>query len=173
MNNQVPTVLEVRQIEPSVRGIVGPETIDSNGHMTLVQHIEAGGEAVLTMQVDVGIDDDYRNLRNMGMFIAEQRVTYLHELRLGDAFAVHVRVLGRSHNAVHAMCYIVDERRERIATLVEYMFLHVDMVARRTVPIPEDVCAELERWIRASVALSWTAGSRGRLVLRNRVDPRP
>ncbi|MDR6174680.1 acyl-CoA thioester hydrolase [Nocardioides zeae] len=166
-----PALDAVRLIPAAVSGTVGPAWIDANGHLTLTAHLMAAGDGVERMQDDVGVHEAYRRDRSLGMFVAEQRADFVAELHAGDRYSTHVRVLARSSRAVHCVSYLVDDTRGRVATVAEYLLLHVDLRTRRAVGIPADVRAGLDRWIASSEALGWASDTGRALVLRDREHP--
>jgi acyl-CoA thioesterase FadM len=99
-------------------------------------------------------------------FSAEHHVTYLNELRTGDTMSARVRLLGRSERAGHALVYLLDETHQRVACVVEEIFLHIELEDRRTAPWPEDVAAKLDARIAEHEGLPFPVVTSGSLALR-------
>jgi acyl-CoA thioester hydrolase len=114
----------------------------------------------------VGIVESYRSQRKMTLFTAEHHLVYLSELREGDEFSVHARVLGRTDKAVHMMTFLLDRTRERLSNTLEIMLVHVDLTSRRASALPEDVATGLDEYIARSAAMDWSAPTCGAISLR-------
>lgn len=157
MTTVLPTFEQVLAIPDPTEAIVTADLIDLNGHMNIVHYLSqgaAGADAVLQRS---GLDQSYRSERGMALFTAENHLTYLSELREGDKFSVHVRILGRTDKAVHLMTFLLDRTRDRLSNTLEIMVVHVDLATRRAVAIPEDIAAGLDKYIDRSAALDWAA----------------
>lgn len=155
--NALPSADEVRQLPVHHAGEVGAERIDFNGHMNVLHYLDLAALGADRMVRDLGIDDDYREHRQLGIFTVEHHLGYHGELRLGDRFTVHGQVLGHSGKALHKMCYLLDSVRGRLAHTLEIVSVHVDLRSRRTTPFPDDVAAALEASVRQTRRLPWTA----------------
>lgn len=111
---------------------------DLNGHLNIRHYLGIASEGLDESLVEVGIPKDWRNT-GRAVFSAEHHLTYFHELRTGDRVSVRVRMIGRSDKAIHVLVYLVDEGRERVAYLMEEIFLCIDMEQRRTTPWSDEV----------------------------------
>ena len=129
-------------------GEVLPEWIDYNGHMNLAYYIVLFDQATDALFDVLNLGLEYRRSRELGTFVAETHTRYERELLVGETVRVTLQILGvdekRLHVA-HEMFRLKDG--ERSATL-ESMFLHVDLKARRVVPMP----ADLEERVHAAAA---------------------
>ena len=141
--------------------------MDVNGHMNVRHYLElcATGTSILCYD-QVGIDDDYRSRRRMGVFTAEHHLSYFSELHLGEELSVHARVLERSDKVVHMLGLLVDETHDRLANTLEVTLVHVDMDSRKAVALPEDIATAFDREIAASDALDWEAPVCGAMGVR-------
>ncbi|MCW2816100.1 MAG: hypothetical protein JWN84_3555 [Nocardioides sp.] len=162
----LPTYAQAASLPSLVDGHVPEDFIDANGHMNIRHHIDLGATAADIVCHEIGVDDDYRSRRRLGVFTAEHHLRYLGELRLGDRFTAHTRVLDRSVTVAHLVSLVLDRTREQVACVMEIVLVHVDMGTRRPAPFPVDVIEGLDRWIAASVALPWPAPVIGRMGVR-------
>lgn len=140
-----PSPEQVLQVPSSTRGTVEEEWIDRNGHMNIRHYLDIGALATDQVVRAAGIDDDYRADRRMGVFTAEQHLTYLREMRLGTPYSAHVRILDRSAKACHLVALIMDRTHDRLACLFETVLVHVDLQSRSSTAFPEDVAAAYDR----------------------------
>lgn len=144
---------------------VGEEFIDQNGHMNIGDYFKLGTWAPWLRLVELGMDDDYIPVRGMSMFTVEHNIRYVAELRLGERFSVHGALVDRTSKAVHAAGFVVDRERDRLACVLEVVYVHVSMSDRRAVAIPDDLAAAIDADI-ASYGGDWLASAADRLTLR-------
>lgn len=93
---------------------------------------------------------------------------YYGELRLGERFTVHTRLLERSDRALHAMSFVVDQGKGTLACTQETSLVHVSTEARKAVDFTADIAAGLDELIDAGNALGWAAPVCGAMGLRRR-----
>ena len=151
----MPTVDQVLDLPALVEDVVPPSFIDVNGHMNVRHYLDYGATGADVICRRVGIDDDYRAHRRMGVFTAEHHIRYFAEMHEGTAFSVHARFLERSGRAGHLLSFIVDRDRDVLSCTVEIVLVHVGMDTRRPVEFPADVAAGLDEVIAADRAVSW------------------
>lgn len=163
---RLPTYAEVVQLPAVAEGVVAPEHIDANGHMNVRHYLDFDVLATFNLVEEVGVDDEYRARRRMGLFTAEHHLRYHAELQEGDRLTVHARVLERSDKALHLMVLLLDRERELLANTLEVLAVHVDLDTRRATPMPADIAAEFDRLVEQSRALPWDAPTCGAMGLR-------
>ncbi|WP_433634897.1 thioesterase family protein [Nocardia sp. CA-120079] len=166
MAPQLPTLEQVLPLPDPIEGIVTADLIDSNGHMNVVHYLNQNSEGADALVRNVGVDEAYRSERRLGLFTTEHHLVYYSELREGDKFSVHARVLGRTDKAVHMMTFLFDRSRQRLSNTLEIMLVHVDLEARRATALPENISAGFDRHISRSTELDWTAPICGAIALR-------
>ncbi|NKY55203.1 thioesterase family protein [Nocardia flavorosea] len=166
MGQGLPTAQQIREIPAALAAAVTGREIDNNGHMNVVHYLALGSQAADVLMRELGVDDSYREDRRLGVFTAEHHLVYYSELREGDPFTVHVRVLERSDKAMHLMAFLVDDKRDKLSNTLEIMLVHVDLDERRASPLPGDLAAALDRKIADDGALTWPAPTCGSLRIR-------
>ena len=125
------------------QGAVLPEWIDYNGHMNLAYYTVLFDQATDLLFDVLGLGLDYRQTTQLGTFVAETHNRYEHELLVGAQVRVATQILGADEKRLHLghEMFALDggpNGGKRAATQ-ELMFLHVDLVARRVTPFPEDL----------------------------------
>jgi acyl-CoA thioester hydrolase len=165
--NVLPTFEEISQLPIEFEAAVGPEHIDANGHMNIRHYLEFNARGTWRIVEGIGINDGYRSGRALGLFTAEHHLRYYSELRDGELFSVHVRVLGRSERAVHLMAFLLDRARRRLANTLEVVAVHVDLTTRASAPIPADISGRIDRQIERSDELSWPSPTCGVMGVRD------
>ncbi|MQY17007.1 thioesterase family protein [Nocardia macrotermitis] len=166
MATALPSYDQVLAIPDPTEATVTADLIDMNGHMNVVHYLYQGSVGADSVLKRIGVDQTYRSQRQMTLFTAEHHLVYLSELREGDKFSVHTRILGRTDKAVHLMTFLLDRTREQLSNTLEIMLVHVDFTVRRSVAIPEDIATGLDDHIARSAALDWPAPTCGAIALR-------
>ena len=162
----LPTVQEILQLPVSWQGSVQDDWIDENGHMNIRYYIDIGGYSTDKVCRDIGIDNAYRSERRMGVFTAEQHVTYLTEMHLGTNFTAHVRMVDISDKVGHMISMIVNADSSELACIYETVLVHVDMDTRRSQPFPDDVSSAFSTLRAEHEELKWQAPTSGSLGIR-------
>lgn len=145
MASTTPEYDDIRRLRATREGVVGAELIDENGHVSILQYFELCARGVDDVLQLIGISDDYRNVRRMGVFAAEHHMHYSAELLQEDGWAIHPQVLAHSAKAFHVVSLMVSTSRRQLACSMETVYVHVDLESRRPVAMPDDVLAPLVR----------------------------
>ncbi len=157
----VPALAEVRALPRYLVRTVPESFLDQNEHMNIQHYLGLYDEAGLPFLDSLGIDRSYFVDRRLGVFDLEHHLWYLDECHAGDQVAVYGRMLGRSDKRMHAVWFLVNETRERLSNVFEFITSHADLNARRTAPFPPDVTQKLDAMIDEHRALGWTAPTCG------------
>lgn len=159
----LPSIDQVRSL-PSFHAQDVPEHfIDENGHMNIGHFFMLGAMAPWERLGELGSGGPYIEERGLSFFTVEHHIRYLGELRLGESLSVRPGLAGRTAKALHAISFVVDEGRDRVACSMEVMYVHVSMQTRRAVDIPDDVAAALDAEMAAH---PWVADVADGLALR-------
>lgn len=163
----LPDVESIRRLPTLREAEVTPDFIDENNHMNIRFYLELNSLAVDALVRSVGIDDAYRAERRLGAFTVEHHLRYYAELRLGDRITVHPQLLACSARGAHMMSYLLDADRGLLANTLEVTYVHVDMDARRSVPMPDDVADGFDRILAQHQALGIVAPVCGAMGVRS------
>lgn len=145
---------------------VGEEYIDENGHMNIGDYFRLCSHAMWKTTITAGMGEKYIEERQQSLFTVEQHMRYYGELRLGQRFTVHVRLLERSARVVHGMSFVVDQEKQALACTQEATLVHVSTASRKSIDLPADITARLDALISAGDALGWEAPVCGAMGLR-------
>lgn len=159
----LPTADQVRSLPSYFDQTVSPDAIDENGHMNISYYFRYGSWAPWKRLGELGMAEDYIESREMSFFTVEHAIRYLGELRLDEPYAVHTGFVGRTAKAAHAIAFVLDRTRDRVACVMEVMYVHVSMETRRACDIPDDLAAALDAEIAAH---PWVADAATGLSLR-------
>ena len=164
----LPTYDQVLELPAAIKRSVPTEYLDENDHMNIGRYLEVASHALWDTTTTVGMGPAYIEERRLSSFTAEHHLRYFSELRLGEEFSVHVRLLERSEKALHSIAFLVDRSRKILSSTCEATLLHVDMATRRSVPYPDDIVAGLDGLIAEHEALRWPAPVCGAMGVRRR-----
>ena len=168
--NTIPTYQQLVQLPAMFDQLVGEEFIDENGHMNIGDYFRLCSHAMWKTTIAAGLGDDYLDEHQQSLFTVEQHMRYYGELRLGQRFTVHARLLERSARVVHGMAFVVDQDKQTLACTQEATLVHVSMESRSSVDIPDDIADQLDALISEGDALGWDAPECGAMGLRRRTS---
>ena len=152
---QFPTLEQIRELPIQLDYVIPPEWEDRNGHVNVQFYLalfELGGWKVLEQ---FGVDDDWLLRNAYSFFDLEHHLHYLAEIGVGDRVTAYNRVVGISAKRFHGLYLIVNETRERLGGVLEYISNGVDMNLRRTAVMPAELSRGLEDLYRQHQRLSW------------------
>lgn len=161
-----PSYQQVLDLPVLLEGEVTPDFIDVNGHMNIRHYLDAGAMAADVLCRQIGIDDDYRASRRLGVFTAEHHIRYFTEMHQGRKFSAHTAFVERSPKAAHLLSFILDRDAEVLSCTVEIVLVGVDMDTRRPAPFAEDVAARMDTLIAETAALDWPLPLSGAMGIR-------
>lgn len=165
----VPTVEQVRELPCQLSGFVVPSSFeDENGHMNIRHYLDIAARVIASVFAAVGVTDEYRGTLGMGFFTAEHHLSYVSEVVVGESVSGYFRTLARSDKVVHAMVFLVNDTRRRLAYTLELVAPHVDLTARRTAPMPADLAAAWDAQLSAVTHVAWAAPVCGAMGVRRR-----
>ncbi|QBX55961.1 thioesterase [Nocardioides seonyuensis] len=163
-----PSTDQVRAIPHTHDGRVAPQFIDANGHMNVRHYLDAGAMSADRALRDIGVDDEYRERRRLGVFTVEHHIRYLGEMHEGDLFTAHPLVLERSDKAAHFLSFILNQTGDWLAATLEIVTVHVSLDTRRPTPYPDDIAAGFDKWIARRDDVTWQVPVSGSMGVRRK-----
>ena len=162
-----PTYDQIAALPPYAEQPVPVAFEDRNGHLNVRHYLGISSEGLDDALVEVGIPKDW-NDTGRAIFSVEHHLTYFHELVTGDRISARVRLLGRSEKAMHVLVYLVDETHQRVAYLMEEIFLCIDMTQdrRRAVPWSPETAEQVDARVAEHRELGWEPHRSGAMQLR-------
>ncbi|WP_103224797.1 thioesterase family protein [Roseibium marinum] len=122
---------------------VKDDWIDYNGHLNMAYYNVLFDTALDQVFEQLGLGPDYVKTRNASFFTAEVHVCYLQELSAGMPVTVSVQLIGFDAKRAHIYQELRHAEEGWLSATSEQMSLHVDMEARKVVPWPDDIRANL------------------------------
>lgn len=156
-----PADADILQLPVVDRGAVAEGDLDFNDHANVMVYLRILIDTTVRGLAPGGLGFDYPPAYRCGLFAVDHHAQYLSELRLGDAYTTHVRLLHATDRAVHTMAYLRDAARGRVATTLESLFLNVDQGTRRVAPFAPEIRPRLAEFARRSAELPWRAATCG------------
>jgi acyl-CoA thioester hydrolase len=166
--NAIPTYEQIVPLPAMFDQKVGEEFIDENGHMNIGDYFRLCSHAIWRTTITAGLGESYIDEHQQSLFTVEQHMRYFGELRLGERFSIHSRLIERSARVVHTMAFVVDQEKQKLACTQEATLVHVSTATRSSVDLPSDIAVELDALIDAGNALGWDAPVCGAMGLRKR-----
>jgi acyl-CoA thioester hydrolase len=127
--------------------------VDYNGHLNQAYYNVLFDRAIDDALLPAGLGPDYVALRNATYMTVESHLCYVRELFRTDPVRVASRVLDVDEKRLHLFCELQHAHDGWLACTSEWMFLHIDMGARRTAPWPPDVRERLDAMKAAALPL--------------------
>jgi len=132
-----------RALELTLEARVEPRFLDAMGHMNVAWYVHLFDRGIWEFFGRHGLNEQYLERAERGMFALEESLRYLSELREGDALEVHTGVLELRPKTLRLLQYMVDQRRQKVAAVREVVAAHIDLTTRRSVAFASDVSAQL------------------------------
>lgn len=120
---------------------VRPEWIDYNGHLSEAYYVLIMGHATDAAMLQLGMTPEYLRRTGTSLFSLQAHVRYLDQIGPGADTQVRTSVADVGAKVVTFWHELFAEGRLRATE--EVLMLHVDTVAARGVPFPEDLADRL------------------------------
>jgi len=127
----------------SHRETVRPEWIDYNGHMNVAYYVLAFDHATDVLFDALGMGETYRDATDHSTFSLQIQVTYLRELQLGAPIRVTTQLIDHDVKRLHYFHEMYHAEDGYRAATCECLSIHVNLSARRSAPLPDDIQTRL------------------------------
>src|SRR5512143_116389 len=127
-------------VEPDItyRGVVYPSQCDHMGHMNVMWYVGKFDEASWQLFTAIGLVPSRLRDTNRGMAGLEQHIEYKRELRAGDVVTIRSGVLEVREKTIRFAHRMDNDETGQVAARTILTAVHLDVVARRSCPLPED-----------------------------------
>ncbi|WP_323989489.1 carnitine 3-dehydrogenase [Nguyenibacter sp. L1] len=149
-------------IPASWHGVVPPEWIDYNGHMTEHRYLQVFGEATDHILDAIGAGPDHV-AAGQSFYTVETHLRHLGQARCGMAIMVRTRVLDADGKRLHLFHVLTAAGDDAPLATAEQMLIHVDTARARSAPIPQAVAGAIAALRTAHSALPVPEGA-GRAI---------
>ena len=127
--------------------------VDYNGHLNQAYYSVLFDRGIDVALLEAGLGPDYITAHNASYMTVETHLCFVRELFKTDTVRVATRVLDVDDKRLHVYCELLHATEGWLSCTSEWMFLHIDMTARRTAPWPPDMRQALEAMKTAAAAL--------------------
>ena len=122
---------------------VHPDWIDYNGHMRDAYYGLVFSYAGVSLQEQIGINDDYRSQHQCTVYLLEDHKFFLREIHEGAALQVEMRVLDVDAKRYHLHLQMISNNQ--VVAVCEFMELHVAQTPKpHGAPMPEHILRQLQ-----------------------------
>lgn len=141
--------------EPFLSSVMAiePQWIDYNGHLNMAYYNVLFDRAVDELWLQFGMGPAYIKERNKSTFTAECHVRYVREIHLADPVQVSVLIVAADSKRVHTYKELRHATEGWISATSENMTLHMDMVARKVAPFPDDIQARIDLLAKSQLSV--------------------
>lgn len=112
--------------------------IDHHGHMNVGYYSVVIDLALTDFTNLIGMGKEYRDRTNQGFFAIETHQTFQKELREGERFRVEVQLIDWNYKLAHVMTTLIHSESNELSATAEFLWVHVDRAARKSIPFPEE-----------------------------------
>ena len=152
----MPTIEELRQLEPCYETVIPPEWEDWNGHVNVQYYMRLYDDAGWPWFDQIGIGRDFIQSGAGSVFDMVHHINYLSEINVGEKVSIYGLLVERSQKRIHTVWFIVNETQAVLANACEFLTSFVDLSTRKSAAWPDDVAAKLDAMLAQKTQLTWT-----------------
>ena len=128
----------------SYRGSVRAWECDTTEHFTVAYYFDRFADSTLRLLEHHGIGLGYMQNDRRGNASVDCYARYQEELRAGDPFHIESAIIGLDDKGVRAGHKLFNSATGALCSTMELYMIHIDMDARRAVPMAADKRGEME-----------------------------
>jgi len=121
------------------RDYVRPEWTDYSGHMNIAYYGFAFEEAARAFFRSLDISEAYRVRDNHSFFALETHTVFKRELLVEAPIRFEAQILAFTGKRIHCFYRMLHATENYLAATNETLYVHVDLEARRTVPVSPEL----------------------------------
>jgi acyl-CoA thioesterase FadM len=149
---------KIAALAPACLNMVVPEAYrDVNGHMNMRWYLAIFDDAGDALHERVGLTREYHRQHGTGTVDLEHHLNFLSEVNPGDSISVYMRFVARSAKRLHYLMFMVNETRNRLASIFECMNAFADLRTRKTAPFPPEIAKRIDEILDLHRRLDWPA----------------
>ena len=147
------------------RKTIPSDFLDIMGHMNIRWYFDLFARSGRKFFKAHGLDEDYFRGGKFGVFALKHFIQYFSEVRVGQAVAIHARLIARSDKRFHFMLFMINETTTQLASTFEALITHADLKIRRSAPMPAQIVQKLDATLAEYESLDWEAPISGAIRL--------
>jgi carnitine 3-dehydrogenase len=146
-----------RDVDPAqplrlYEGVVRPDWVDYNNHMTESRYLQAFGDATDALLRYLGVDSDYL-AGGHSYYTAETHIVHRQEAAVLEPFYATTQVLSADEKRLHVFHRLHRTRDDALLATAEQMLLHVDTRASRVSPAQGEIAGRVQTLAAAQAVL--------------------
>lgn len=153
---ELPTLDQIGELPKTYSSTIPSDYLDDMGHMNVMWYTHLFGQAIRGVLESVGLDRQYIESQSKGTFAMEKHLRYLAEVRVGEQVSIFTRVVDRQGSRFHLIQFMVNVSRTRLASTMETVSTHVDLIERRSAPLPPEITAIFDALVAEHQGLDWS-----------------
>ena len=150
-----PGVEQVRQLFLADQLTIPDGWEDQNGHINVGFYMALYNDSGWPMLDLVGVDERYFKERKMGLVDLDNHLRYISELHVGERVTAYGRFLAHDRKRIQGMIFVVNDDRDVLACIIEFLSINFDLQKRRSAEIPADIAARLTAITNEHQRLGW------------------
>jgi acyl-CoA thioester hydrolase len=123
------------------RGRVEPHEIDAVGHMNIQHYMGRLSIAGFAVSERVGIDEAAMKDRRVGLAMLRCEIDFKRELSEGEAIRLETHMDKVGTKSLSFRHCLIEEQGGAIAMEAKVVAVCIDMDARKSIPLPDDIAA--------------------------------
>ena len=116
-----------------------PEWCDYNQHLNMSYYVLIFDHATDVFHANLGLDKEYRLSAGCSTFAVETHTTYLAEVHEGEEVYMTTQLLDHDEKRLHYFHRMYHAEKGFLSATTEIMTVHVDLNARKVVPMMSDI----------------------------------
>ncbi|SDH26754.1 acyl-CoA thioester hydrolase [Alteribacillus persepolensis] len=147
--------------------VVVAEQVDYNQHMNDAAYYKVFSEAGFSFTDDLGMGQRERDEYGTTIFTLETHVVYVKEIREGEHFTVHGRILDYDKKRIHLFMEMRNDQHEKLAT-AETMLMAINQKERKAGHFPDVVYENIQSFAEETREQTWPKEAGRRIGIRQR-----
>ena len=116
-----------------------PEWCDYNQHLNMSYYVLIFDHATDVFHANLGLDKEYRLSAGCSTFAVETHTTCLAEVHEGEEVYMTTQLLDHDEKRLHYFHRMYHAEKGFLSATTEIMTVHVDLNARKVVPMMPDI----------------------------------
>ena len=131
--------------------------LDAMGHMNIRWYMTLYDRTGWSFFNSLGLNDHYYRYAKAGVFALSHFIRYYSEIRAGQTVSIRTRLLGLSDKRFDFMHFMINDSSGQLASSLEGMGTHADLVLRKSTPMPERIAKTFAAKLAHDRELDWNA----------------
>ena len=127
------------EFDIAYQGMLYPMETDHMGHANVRYYSRAFNEATFFTFATAGVTPQFMRENGRGMAAITENILYKREILPGDLVQVRTCLIGFTEKTLQVWGGMIDRFKDEICAVNDQVCVHLDTVARKAVPWPEEI----------------------------------